>query len=160
MWHSYMTWYMSFPYIINLPQTVWKLWPTQDFCFRGDIYITKRERVLFHATHLLVLPTEYYQIISNSMGVMACTRSWLKGRWLHNEESESCLFCTRHAYWFSSLFLPNIIKKCLRVSKFWRTQGCISDIYFREDNYMTKKARVVSLVRNTTTGPPLYPYQI
>ena len=36
MRHSYLTWYMSLPYIINLPQTVWELWLAQDFCFRGD----------------------------------------------------------------------------------------------------------------------------
>ena len=42
----------------------------------------KWELSLLYATRLLVLlflPTKYYQIISNSMGVMACTRFLLQG---------------------------------------------------------------------------------
>ena len=35
-----------------------------------------------------------------------------------------------------------------------------SDFYFRGDNYITKKVKVVSLVRDTTTDPSLHPYQI
>ena len=74
---------------------------------------------LLHMTHLLVLlfmPIKYYQIISISMGVMACTRLRLQGRQLHNKDSKSCLSCTRHVYWSSSSFLLNITKICLRVS--------------------------------------------
>ena len=37
------------PNIINLSQTVWELWPAQDFCFRGDNYITKKVRVVLYA---------------------------------------------------------------------------------------------------------------
>ena len=37
MWHFYMTWYMSLPNIFKLFQTVWELWPAQDFGFRGHI---------------------------------------------------------------------------------------------------------------------------
>ena len=37
---------------------------------------------------------------------------------------------------------------------------CISHFYLRGDNYIIKKVRVVSLVRDRTTGPPLHPYQI
>ena len=55
----------------------------------------------------------------------------------------------------SSSFLPNIIKICLRVSKLWPAQ----DFGFSGDNYTTNKVRVVSLARDTPTGPPLYPYQ-
>ena len=90
---------------------------------------------------------------------MACTR--FQWRQLHYKEVvESCLSCRQHVYWSSSLFQPNIIKICLRVSKLWSTQGCISDFYFRGDNYITNKASVVSLVRDTTAGPPLHSYQI
>ena len=31
---------------------------------------------------------------------------------------------------------------------------------FRRDNYITNKMRVVSLARDTPTGPPLHLYQI
>ena len=108
--------------MIKLSQTVWELWPAQEFGFRGNKYITKRVKVVslvydttsdvstnyfkifqtikklwsaeefgleirsgeiirkitkqelsfLHATCLLDLiyiPTKYYQIISNSMGV-------------------------------------------------------------------------------------------
>ena len=37
---------MSLPNIIELPQTVWELWPAQDFRFRGDKYIMKNVRVV------------------------------------------------------------------------------------------------------------------
>ena len=89
------------------------------------------------------------------MGVMACTRFWLQGRSLHNEESESCLSCRRQANWSSS-FLPNIIKIYLRVSKLLSAQ----DFGFRVDNYITKKVRVVSPAQDTLTGPPLHFYQM
>ena len=72
MWHSYLTWYMSPPNIIKLSQTVWELWPAQDFGFRGDKYV-KQELFFLHAPLLLDLiyvPTKYYQIFSNSVGVM------------------------------------------------------------------------------------------
>ena len=47
--------------------------------------------------------------------------------------------------------VPNTIQICLRVSKLWSAQ----DFGFREDNDITKKkVRVVSLARDTPTGPP------
>ena len=62
-----------------------------------------------------------------------------------------------HAYWSSSLFLQNIIKICLRVSKLWSTQ----DFGFRGDNYITKKKlRVVSLACDIPTGSLLHLNQI
>ena len=55
------------------------------------------------------------------------------------------------------MLLPNIIKIYLRVSKLQSAQ----DFGFRGDNYITKKkVRVVSLARDTPTGPPLHFYQI
>ena len=44
---------------------------------------------------------------------------------VHNEESESCISCTPHAYWSYSLSLPNIIKTPLRVLKLWSAQLCV-----------------------------------
>ena len=68
---------------------------------------------------------------------MACTRFRLQGRKLHNEDGESCLSCTRHAYWSSSTFLPNIIKICLRYQSYGAhkdaaTDGRHADRYFPE----------------------------
>ena len=53
--------------------------------FRGDNLKKKRTKILsfLHMTLLLDLiyvPTKYYQIISNSTGVMVCTRFWFQGR--------------------------------------------------------------------------------
>ena len=45
---------------------------------------------------LIYVPTQHFQMISNSMGVMAYTRFWLQGKLEHNEESESCLSCMWH----------------------------------------------------------------
>ena len=103
-------------------------------------------------------PLHPYQILSNylnSMGVLACTRFRIQGIELYNEDSESCYSRKQHTYWPYSSFLPNIIKICLRVSKLWPAQ----DFRFRGDNYTRNKVRVVSLTRDTTTGP-LHPYQI
>ena len=52
---------MSLPSIIKLSQTVWQLWPAQDFGFRGDKYI-RQELSFLHATLLLGL---IYVPISN-----------------------------------------------------------------------------------------------
>ena len=68
MLHTYLTWYMSLPKIIKLSQTVWELWPAQDFGIMGDKYIMEKVRVLLNTTCLLVLTyasTKYYQNISN-----------------------------------------------------------------------------------------------
>ena len=119
---------MFVPYIINLPQTVWVLWPVQDFCFKGDNYITKKVRVVSLARDMPTGPPfQPYEILSNYLKQygMACTRFRIQGRLLHNEDSESCLSCTRHAYWSSSSFLRNIIKICLMVSNLWSAQGCV-----------------------------------
>ena len=37
---------MSLPNMIKLSQTVWELWPAQDFGFRGDKYIMKEARIV------------------------------------------------------------------------------------------------------------------
>ena len=113
---------------------------------------------LLHVTCLLVIPlisTKYFHIISNSMRVMACTRFLLQGRQLHNEESESCLSCSRNAYWSSSSSLPNIIKLCQTVWELWSAW----DFWFRGDKYITKTVRVITLARNTPIGPLLHFYQ-
>ena len=100
---------------------------------------------------LLFISTKYYHIISNSMGVMSCTRVQLQGRKLHNKENENCLSCMRHAYWSSSSSLPNIIKLSQTVWELWPKK----DFGFRGDNYIMKTVRVVSLAHNKPTGPPL-----
>ena len=105
-------------------------------------------------TVLLLISTKYYHIISNSMGVMACTRFLLRGRQLHNEES--CLSFTQHAYWSSSLSLPNIIKLSQTVWELWPAQ----DFGFRGYNYITKTVRVVTLACNIPTGPLRHFYDI
>ena len=66
----------------------------------------------------------------------------------------------QHAYWSPPSFLANITKICLRVSKLWSTQGRVYNFCFRGDNYIMNTVRVVSLARDTPTGPPLHPYQI
>ena len=110
-----------------------------------------------HVTCLLVLlliTTEYYHIISNSMGVMVCTRFLLQGIQLRNKESESCLSCTQHAYCPSSSSSPNIIKLSQTVSELRPVQ------YFGSgENYIKKTVRVVTLARNIPTGHLLYFYQ-
>ena len=82
MRHSYLTRYMFLPNIMKSSLTIWELWPEQDFGFRGDKYIKQKLSIL-HATlvlDLIYVPTKYYQIISNNMGVIACTTFQLKGR--------------------------------------------------------------------------------
>ena len=86
---------------------------------------------------------------------MACTRFLLQGRRLHNEESESCLSCTRHAHWSFSPSPPNIIKLSQKAWELWPAQ----DFGFRGDNYITKTVRVVILACNIPTGPLLHFYQ-
>ena len=78
MQHAYWSSSSSLPNIIKLSQTVWELWPAQDFGFRGDNYITKIVRVTpLHATCLLVLlciPTKYYRYMYKGINVMERSR--------------------------------------------------------------------------------------
>ena len=70
--HAYWSSSSSLPNIIKLSQTVWELWPAQDFGFRGDNLHNKEVRLsILHATRLLVLlyiPTKYYQNMSKGYG--------------------------------------------------------------------------------------------
>ena len=94
--------------IIKIFQTIKKLLSVQEFGL--EIYSaeftrkrTKQELSLLHVTLLLDLiyvPTKYYQIFSNSIGVMACSRLVH----VHNKK------CMQYTYWSLSMPLPNIIK--------------------------------------------------
>ena len=61
--------------LLNISQTVWELWPAQDFGFRGDNYITKTVRVVFLARDA---PTKYYQNIYKGIEIMEHTRMRLR----------------------------------------------------------------------------------
>ena len=86
MRHAY--WSLSMPpqNIIKIFQTIKKSLSAQEFGL--EIYLveckrTKQELSFSHVTLLLDLiyvPPKYYQIISDSMGVIACTRFQLQGR--------------------------------------------------------------------------------
>ena len=52
--------------------------------------------------------------------------------------------------------LPNIIKLSQTV---WKL-GPAQDFGFRGDKYIMQEVRLVSLARDTPTGPLLHPYQI
>ena len=124
-----------------------------DFCFWGDNYIMKKVRVVSFAwdtpTGSPFIPIIHYQVYQ-SYGVHkdASTDFLLQGR-LHNEESESCLSCTGHAYWSSSSSLTNIIK----LFQFW------SDGLHKISASWEITTQVVSCM-GTSTAPPLHSFQI
>ena len=63
--HAYLSYSSSLPNIIKLSQTVWELWPAQDFCFRRDNHITNIVRVISLASNMPTRPPLYpYQILS------------------------------------------------------------------------------------------------
>ena len=63
--HTYWSSSSSLPNIIKLSQTVWELWPAQDFGFRGDNYITKTVRVVPLACNISTGPLlHFYQTLS------------------------------------------------------------------------------------------------
>ena len=65
MRHAYWSSSSSLPNMIKLSQTVWELWPAEDFGFRGDNYIMKTVRVVFLAHDMPTGPLLHsYQIIS------------------------------------------------------------------------------------------------
>ena len=82
MWHSYLTWYMSLSNNTKLFESVWELWPVQDFCFRGDKYIMKKLRVVSLAHNMpscpLFIPTTYYQNTSKGIKVIKHTSMHLR----------------------------------------------------------------------------------
>ena len=110
----------------------------------GEITTWRRKKwelSLLHVTCLLVLlfiSTKYYHIISNSMGVMACTRFRLQGRQLHNEESELSLLHTTSLLvrlFISTKYYQNMSKD-IKVMEYTRLR--LKDFCFREDNYIAK----------------------
>ena len=51
--HTYWSSSSSLPNIIKLYQTVWELWPAQDFEFRGDNYITNMQHTYWSSSSFL-----------------------------------------------------------------------------------------------------------
>ena len=87
-WHAYWSLSMPLQSIIKIFQTIKKALSAQEFDL--EIYsvkcrrkITKQELSFLHVALLLDLiyaPSKYYQIISDSMGIITCTRFQLQGR--------------------------------------------------------------------------------
>ena len=50
--------------MIKLSQTVWELWPAEDFSFRGDNYIMKTVRVVSFARDMTGPSLHSYQVLS------------------------------------------------------------------------------------------------
>ena len=108
---------LSFLHVTRLPVLMYvftkyfKPLSAQEFCL--EIYSvecsrkrTKQELSFLHVALLLDLiyaPPKYYQIISGSMG------GGFRGD-KYITKTETCLFCTWHAYLSFSMPLPNIIK--------------------------------------------------
>ena len=113
----------------------------------------KWELSLLHATHLLVLLfiSTKYHIISNSMGVTACTRFRLLGTTWGRKWELSLLHGT------CLLFIS--IKHYQNMSKSIKVMERTRFLAFRGRNYIMKKVRVVSLAYDTPTGPPLHFYK-
>ena len=136
--HRLVLFYASTKYYQNI-RIIKKLLSAQEFGL--EIYSveftrkgTKQEVSFLHATlllNLIYVPPKYYQIISNSMGVMTCTRFRLQGRYVHNN-SESCVFCTQHAFWSSSMPQLNTIIIFQTIKKLWNAQEFGLEIYSGE----------------------------
>ena len=101
-----------------------------------------------HLFDLIYVPTKNYQLISNSMGVMACTKFRNQGIYIHNGESESTLECD----------MPTGPYLCLYqiLSKYFKphTQEFGFEIHSRE------VAEVILVASDTPTGPYLCLYKI
>ena len=81
--------------ISKIFQIVKKLWPAQKFGLEIHLrVVTKKQPVSVvilawdTPTWPDICPTKYYQITSNSMVVMACTRFQLQETLMHDKESE------------------------------------------------------------------------
>ena len=94
MRHYYWSSTSSLTNMIILSQTVWELWPAEDFGFREDNYIMKTVRVVSHACNMPTGPLLHsYQILSKYdcgyQGYGAhkdeATIFLLQGRLLHKE---------------------------------------------------------------------------
>ena len=105
---------------IKIFQTIKKLWHTQKFgleIYSGEITkrTLKQELSFLHAIHLLDLiyliyvPTKYYQNISNSMGVTACTRFGFSAHNYIMKKVKVISLSKQHAYWSVSMILLHII---------------------------------------------------
>ena len=73
-----LTWYMSLPNIIK-SQTVWELWPAEDFDFRGDT--EESESCLSCIRHLfwsLSMPLPNIIRIFQTIKKLWCVRIWLR----------------------------------------------------------------------------------
>ena len=67
----------------QITQTVWELWPAQDFCFRGDKYITMKKRVVSFAGDIPTGPRFHpYQILSSYLKHYGSNMAFIRFRLL------------------------------------------------------------------------------
>ena len=122
---------MSLPKIIKLSQTVWELWPAQDFGIIGDKYIMEKVRV--HD-----MPTGPYLPNINKVFQTTYSRILLK---IHSEEvtGKQPQQSLSHLHVTHLLVITNASTKhyenMSKGSKLWSAP----DFGFRGDNYITKK---------------------
>ena len=147
-------------------QTVWELLPAQDFCFRGDNYITKKMRVVCLAWDMPTGPSlHFYQTLSKYV--------WVSKLWSAQDfgfRGDNCIMKKNElsplhkTHLLVLLFISTKYYQNMSKAKGIKVMECtrllLKDFCFRVDNYIMKKVRVVYLARNTHTGPPLHPYQI
>ena len=131
--HTYWSSSLSLPNI-KLSQTVWELWPAQDFGFRGENYIMKTVRVVILARNIPTgLLLHFYQTLSKyvlryqSYDLQKISASGeITIQWIKWELS--LLHATRLLS--SSSSLPNIMKLSQTVWELWPVQ----DFGFKEDS--------------------------
>ena len=123
---------------IKLSQTVWELWPANDFHFRGDNYITKTVRVVALARDTPTRPCLYFNQlllnISKGINVMERTRIATDFCFRGDNYIMKKVRVVSLAYWPSSSSLPNIITLSQTIWELWPVQ----DFGFKGDNNITK----------------------
>ena len=112
---------------------------------------------------LIYVPTIYYQIISNSLGIMACTRFWLQGDNYMKKKVRVVSFAPDtptgpplHPYQILSKYFKKQGSK-LNAKILCRPEV---DFAFSGHNYMINKVRVVSLTCDTPSVSYVCLYQI
>ena len=136
MQHTYWSSSSFLPNIIKICLRVSKLWPAQDFRFRGDNYTTNKKITLSYTQRAYWSSSSSLPNIiklSQTVGELwpAFDFGFRRGNYIRKTVRVVSLArdtpighsCKQHTYWSSSSFLPNITKICLKVSKLWSAQG-------------------------------------
>ena len=129
----------SLPNITILSETVWELWPAQDFGFKGDHYIMKKVRVVSLAC-ILFIPLNIIKLSQTVWELRPAQDFGFRGDNYITKTVRVVFACDTPTG--PRLDFYKTLSKCLRISKLWSAHKDASTDGRHADRYIPRTYRL------------------